>query len=1045
MPDPSPSPEHPRPHAVLQERIDRLTRCAQRLCRTPLAFIVIDHEHCRLQSYQGMDRAELPLWIPFCALAQGQATPVVLDDAAARARLAGNPLLDGAAPVRFFAGCALHDANGVRIGTLAIADREARTLVSADIDALSDLVAWAESELRNDALQQMLVMATENESRLHAVIDNVADGIITLDEFGLIASLNPAAVRIFGYQPEEVIGHNIKILMPSAYHQAHDGHLRDFRDTGRTRVIGVDREVTGRRKDGSIFLMELTVNEMRLKDRRGFTGILRDVTARREGERRIRESSTLLQAVMGSTSSFVFVRDLDGRFLFANKEYERIFGFAPGQVVGRSIEEMFSPELAAYNRMMDRAVLQGASDARIEDELRLNDGEQTFLVVRSPLINEKGNVYGACGVGTDITLRKKAEEAMQALNRQLAETTGLQQAILNSANFSILATDVQGTIRLFNIGAQRMLGYAAEEVIGRCTPQVLHDHNELSARAQVLGIALGRKIKPGFDVLVARARNGNADEQEWTYVRKEGSRLPVMLSVTAVRNEQREVTGFLCIAYDLTERKNSEQIKNEFISTVSHELRTPLTSIRGSLGLLTGGVGGEIPERAKALLTIANNNCERLVRLINDILDIEKIESGHMRFELTTQRLLPLVEHALDSTQDYAAQFNVRFELQKDAPDAWVAVDGDRLVQVVVNLLSNAAKFSPPGSSVQVKLETTPGSVRLSVIDHGDGIEDAFRDRIFQKFAQADSSDTRQKGGTGLGLSISRAIVERHHGRIDFNSTVGAGSEFYVELPLVSGAAGATHQRGRVLICEDDPDIARLLGLMLAQAGLTSEIAYDAEQARRLLATGRYEAMTLDLALPREDGLSLLRWMRTQDSLRSLPVIVVSARAEEGRRTLTGGAIGIADWISKPIDEVRLLTSLQDALRGCKDDVPRVLHVEDDHDLMEVVATLLQPSFALTHSPTLADARRRLASEPFSLILLDLILPDGHGTDLLASLPALNAATPVVVFSVEEADQPMINTVQAALVKSRTTNDQLLAILHELIEQTGMTIPKDRQ
>jgi signal transduction histidine kinase len=276
-------------------------------------------------------------------------------------------------------------------------------------------------------------------------------------------------------------------------------------------------------------------------------------------------------------------------------------------------------------------------------------------------------------------------------------------------------------------------------------------------------------------------------DREVTGQRKDGSLFPMELSVNEMWLHGRR--GFAGIIRDVTERMRMEKIKNEFISTVSHELRTPLTSIRGSLGLLTGGVMGEIPERAQCLLSIANANCERLVRLVNDILDMEKMESGHMHFRLVTQRMLPLVEEACAATRDFAAQYQVSFELQADAPNASVTVDGDRIVQVIVNLLSNAAKFSPPGGKVQLRLTRSAQSLRLSVIDQGEGIEESFRERVFLKFAQADSSDTRQKGGTGLGLPISRAIIERHHGRIDFNSAPGMGSEFYFEVPLAADPA----------------------------------------------------------------------------------------------------------------------------------------------------------------------------------------------------------------------------------------------------------------
>lgn len=807
----------------------------------------------------------------------------------ARVCAEGVPLVSGAPGD--FAGWPLRAIDGARVGALAVAG--CRPLTDEDHESARDLVCWAESELARGALHQSLLAAREGESRLHAVIDNIADGIITLDQYGRIVSLNRAAVRIFGYQPEEVRGENVKVLMPVIYHEAHDGYLKNFRDTGNTRVIGVDREVTGRRKDGSLFSMELTVNEMWLSGERGFAGIIRDTTVRRENERRLRETNALLQAMMSSTASFVYVRDLEGKFLFVNREYEQLFGVEGGSLIGRTMEQVQAPELAHHNRERDQALLHGTVVGPQEDEVTLPGTRRTYLVVRSPLYNERGEVYATCGVGTDIT-----------------------------------------------------------------------------------------------------------------------------------------------------ERKRTEEMKNEFISTVSHELRTPLTSIRGSLGLLAGGVAGELPERARNLLTIATSNCERLVRLINDILDIEKIESGNMRFELVPQRMLPLVEQALASIQGFAAQYQVRFALHAEAGDAQVAADADRIVQVIVNLLSNAAKFSPPGSTVDVTLSQDGARARVSVRDRGQGVGPEFRERIFQKFAQADASDTRAKGGTGLGLSISRAIVERHRGRIDFRNMPDGGSEFFFDLPLAEAPALTLSRQGRVLICEDDHDIARLLAMMLEQAGLKSDIAHDADEARRLLVEHSYEAMTLDLSLPREDGMSLLRWVRGQERTRALPVVVVSARAEEGRRRLTGGAVGIVDWIPKPIDEARLVAALQQALSASHGDSPTLLYVEDDPDLVKVVAEMVAPAFSVHHAGSLAEARRMLAADPYHLILLDLQLPDGHGSELLGGLPAPNAATPVVVFSVDEASGTTADSVHAALVKARTSNEQLLDVLHALLGQPARTKDK---
>jgi signal transduction histidine kinase len=250
---------------------------------------------------------------------------------------------------------------------------------------------------------------------------------------------------------------------------------------------------------------------------------------------------------------------------------------------------------------------------------------------------------------------------------------------------------------------------------------------------------------------------------------------------------------------NVAELKRLDRMKSEFISTVSHELRTPLTSIRGSLGLIAGGIGGALPEGAKGLIEIAKDNCERLVRLINDMLDIQKIESGEMRFDLKVVELAPLLVEAIAANEGFAAQHGVTLNLLGGGEAVRVDVDSDGLLQVLTNLLSNAVKFSPTGGTVDVSLRRIEGRVRVEVRDWGPGIPDEFRSRIFQKFSQADSSDTRQKGGTGLGLNISKAIVERLGGTIGFETPSGAGTMFYFELPESRGALAVVSATGQGL------------------------------------------------------------------------------------------------------------------------------------------------------------------------------------------------------------------------------------------------------
>jgi len=268
-----------------------------------------------------------------------------------------------------------------------------------------------------------------------------------------------------------------------------------------------------------------------------------------------------------------------------------------------------------------------------------------------------------------------------------------------------------------------------------------------------------------------------------------GDGRPRWLSATKVplKNEAGHVIGIVGISRDITARQEIDRLKSEFIATVSHELRTPLTSIRGSLGLLVGGVAGDISHTARTMIDIAYKNSERLVRLVNDILDTERIESGKLAFQLAPIDLACLVEQTIDANSGYAEQFNVTFTLTETVPGARVQGDTDRLTQVLTNLLSNAAKFSPAGAVIEIAVTRQQHLLRISVSDHGAGVPEAFRTRIFGKFAQADGSATRQKGGAGLGLSIAKAIVERHGGQIDYISEPDRGATFFVDLPEWNG------------------------------------------------------------------------------------------------------------------------------------------------------------------------------------------------------------------------------------------------------------------
>jgi signal transduction histidine kinase len=266
-------------------------------------------------------------------------------------------------------------------------------------------------------------------------------------------------------------------------------------------------------------------------------------------------------------------------------------------------------------------------------------------------------------------------------------------------------------------------------------------------------------------------------------VDRQGREIEVEVRMGIVDSGKVQLLG--AFMHDISQRKEVDRLKTEFVSTVSHELRTPLTAVYGSLRLLAGGVAGHLPAQGRQLLEMSTRSCERLIRLINDVLDVERIASGRMELRLEPLELRGLLERALHDTQAYADELGVRLRLDgSGASDVRVVADGDRVTQVVVNLLSNAAKYSPAGGEVLVTLGVHGGRARVTVTDHGPGIPPEFRSRVFERFAQADASDRREKGGTGLGLNICRSIVEAHHGTIGFDSEPGVQTAFWFELPL---------------------------------------------------------------------------------------------------------------------------------------------------------------------------------------------------------------------------------------------------------------------
>lgn len=408
---------------------------------------------------------------------------------------------------------------------------------------------------------------------------------------------------------------------------------------------------------------------------------------------------------------------------------------------------------------------------------------QAFLTTRS-----FATVFSQEQLMDQVHIEKaRVDEALSNLevsNQELEDANELLKAVLKSASeFSIIATDNKGIIRVFNTGAERMLGYKASDLVNRKTPAILHLEEEVMARSAELSQEYGHPIE-GFRVFVEKSEHEGRETREWTYIRKDGRKIPISLVITTMRDQYGAITGYLGIAENISERKRAAQLKNDFISTVSHELRTPITAIAGALDMASSGALGTPPEQMTLMLKVAQRNSQRLTHLINDLLDFEKISAGKLSFDMQSQELDPIIEQSLENNLAYRSERNIKLVLHQKTKNLSVLVDAQRLQQVMANLLSNAIKFSNEGSDIEVTVRKQNQRARVEVMDHGIGIPDKFHSIIFDRFSQADSADTRQKGGSGLGLAISRELIAQMHGQIGFESSEGKGTTFWFEIPL---------------------------------------------------------------------------------------------------------------------------------------------------------------------------------------------------------------------------------------------------------------------
>jgi signal transduction histidine kinase/CheY-like chemotaxis protein len=644
----------------------------------------------------------------------------------------------------------------------------------------------------------------------------------------------------------------------------------------------------------------------------------------------------------------------------------------------------------------------------------------------------------------------------------LLRTGALQTAIFNSANFSSIATDAKGVIQIFNVGAERMLGYTAREVMNIVTPADISDPEELIVRSKVLSAEFGTPITPGFEALVFKASRGIEDIYELTYVRKDKTRLPAVVSVTALRDAGGAIIGYLLIGTDNTARKQVEaervkleqrllqknveleeasRMKSEFLANMSHELRTPLNAIIGFSEILRDGLIGELTEQQQRFIGDIFGSGNHLLSLINDILDLSKVEAGKMTLDLESVEVWSLFANSLSIIREKAAARHI--ELSMDVPKELGSIQADarKVKQIVYNLLSNAVKFTVDGGQVKLAVSVVERSdvgrvdggwnsrnfpfansefqnfLRISVTDTGIGISPEGLEHLFNPFSQIDSGLARKYEGTGLGLVLLKNLAELHGGSVAIESAVGEGSRFTAWLPLRRPkAARRTPARVPVfnrmatsvgvrtaLVVEDDFKSADLVRVQLEAEGFEVLHAASAEAALVLAIQQPLALITLDIMLPNMDGWELLTRLKQVPELRRIPVVIISIVADPSK----GFSLGAAAVMQKPISRQELLESLGDLglLAVADGSCAKVLVVDDDPKAVEVVALRINAmGSTVLRAYNGREAIEIARNELPDVIVLDLMMPEISGFDVVAALSETpeTASIPVLVVTAQD-------------------------------------------
>ena len=915
--------------------------------------------------------------------------------------------------------------------------------------SIADLVSLTLEQWERIQAEQALRLS---EKYFRSLIESASDIITILDGRGDIRYASPSVVRLLGLKPDALVGRSMIDFI-------HPDDAEPFRELIENAPSNpgpsAGFEFRHRTDTGEWRTLDATVNNL-LEDPAvgGIVVNSRDVTDRIAMERELAERVRL--ANFGLDISFALTRSDSLAMTLqrsADAMAEHLGGaFAGIWTLGSAPDGMLELQAAAgshrgiFPSQARTAVGESAIGAIAHERRpRLVDfaststsNEDRSWAARAGLVAFAGyplivedRLVGVMAIFAPTPLSNTTLIAMASVADEIA--LGIDHAhasdalrasevrfrsIVTNALDGIITLDDQARIESYNASARAIFGYEPREIIGRPLEVLVPDlasGTDSSAVDELRLRAIGRVT-------------------EWDGRRNDGSIFP--LEISLYEFEIPDGTYIAMSARDVSERREVDRMKSEFVSTVSHELRTPLTSIRGSMSLLAAGVLGELPPDATDVVNVAARNTERLVTLINDILDLDRLAQGKMELHVEAVPVSTIFRRSVDAVRAFAEQAGVA--IRHDESPLRLSGDGDRLVQVVVNLLSNAVKFSPASSEVRLSADERDGMVEIRVSDRGRGIPAHFHELIFEPFHQIEGTDAREKGGTGLGLAICRAIIEQHRGTVGVTSEEGVGSTFWFRVPAaVDDRTGfEIIEAASVLVLAPDAAARAMIGEILTTSTLHSVSAESVAQAREALDQYSIAILVLDASAPHLSAFSLLNQIRSDDRLSEIPVVCI----DDGKGPRLSDERTV--FAAAPVDADRLLTAIQQAAatqaRG------DVLLVDDDEAMLDVMQRQLTREGISSRTAVSGREAVQLArSETPGVLVLDIGLPDGDGYDVVEALrrePRLNRI-PLLVYTGRDLSGFERHRLQLGptryLTKSKATNEDFRELVVGLLRNFG--------